>query len=229
MSIDSGEFNKLWKGPVIRIGIVTVGIPMVMCFLPNLYLYMMHGVFPPISVALSAWGMVAATFGAFYVVEPISYYPILGLTGTYISFLSGNIGNLRLPCAAVAQEVAGTEPGTPESELIATLGITGSVVTNLFFTSLAALAGAAILEILPPAIQNAFKVYTVPAIFGAMMGQFGAKIPVLVPIGLGIPLFLLYVAPMIGLGFLAAPWIVIVASVFGTILVSRAFFKKGIV
>jgi hypothetical protein len=202
---------------------------MVMCFLPNLYLYMTYGVFPTISVALSAWGMVAATFGAFYVVEPISYYPILGLTGTYISFLSGNIGNLRLPCAAVAQEVAGTEPGTPESELIATLGITGSVVTNLFFTSLAALAGAAILELLPPAIQNAFKVYTVPAIFGAMMGQFGAKIPVLVPISLGIPLFLLYVAPMIGLGFLSAPWIVIVASVFGTILVSRGFFKKGIV
>ncbi|MDR1874021.1 MAG: hypothetical protein LBQ90_03265 [Synergistaceae bacterium] len=228
-SIDAAEFNKIWKGPVIRIGIITVIVPTFMCFLPSLYLYMVHGVFPSFEVAMKAWGMVAATFGAFYVVEPISYYPILGLTGTYISFLSGNISNLRVPCAAVAQDVVGTEPGTPESEIVATLGLAGSVVTNLFFVSLAAVAGAIILEALPTALQNAFKSYTVPAIFGAMLGQFGVKMPILVPVCLIIPLFLLYVAPRIGLAALSAPWIVIVASIFGTILISRAFFKMKLV
>jgi hypothetical protein len=229
MSISAAEYEKIWKGPVIRTGIISVAVPMCMCFLPSLYLYVVHGVFPSFDEALKAWGMVAAIYGAFYIVEPISYYPILGLSGTYISFLSGNIGNLRLPCAAAAQEVAGTKPGTPESEIVATLGVAGSVVTNLFFVSLAALAGAAILGALPLWLQNIFKTYTVPAIFGAMLGQFGAKIPLLAPIGFGIPLFLLYGAPLMGLGFLSAPWIVIAASVFGAILVARAFFGMGII
>lgn len=227
-SIDAGRFNKLWKGPVVRLGVVSVAIPMFMCFLPCVYLYVAHGVSPSFQEAMTAWGMIAAIYGAFYIVEPLSYYPILGLTGTYISFLSGNIGNLRVPCAAVAQEAVGTEPGTPESEIVATLGLAGSVVTNLFFVSLAAFAGAAILGMLPPSIQNAFKAFTVPAIFGAMMGQFGAKAPILVVFCIGIPMFLLYVAPLIGLGFLAAPWIVIAASVFGTIAIARVFFSRGL-
>lgn len=225
MSLNVDDFNKLWKGPVVRLGVVTVAVPMVMCFLPSLYLYFMHGAAPSFEEAMKSWGMIAAIYGAFYVVEPVSYYPILGLTGTYISFLSGNIGNLRVPCAAVAQEAVGTEPGTPESELVATLGLTGSVVTNLFFVSMAAIAGAAILEMLPPSIQNAFKTYTVPAIFGAMLGQFGVKAPILIIFCVGIPMFMLYAAPLIGLGFLSAPWLVIAASVFGTILTARLFFK----
>lgn len=228
MAINPVEFEKRWNGPVMRIGIITVLIPMLMCFLPNLYLYLVHGVFPEFSVAMKAWGMIAATYGAFYIVEPLSYYPILGMTGTYISFLTGNIGNLRVPCAAVAQEAVGAQPGTPEGELASTLGITGSVVTNLFFVSLAAVAGAALLDMLPPIVQNVFKAFTVPAIFGAMLGQFGSKAPVLIIFGLGIPLFLLYIAPMIGLGFLSAPWIVIAAAVFGTIFAARILFQKGV-
>lgn len=227
MSINPVEFNKLWRGPVVRTGVITVIIPMVMCFLPNLYLYLAHGVFPDFNTAMNAWGMIATIYGAFYVVEPVSYYPILGLTGTYISFVSGNIGNLRVPCSAVAQEVVGAQSGTPEGEIASTLGLCGSVITNLFFVSLAAVAGAALLGFFPTAIQEAFKLYTVPSIFGAMIGQFGSKAPSLVPFALAIPFFMLYVAPMIGLGFLATPWIVIVASVFGTIAIGRVLYVRS--
>ena len=226
--VSHDEFENIWKKPVIKIGVVTVLIPMLMCFLPNLYLYMKFGVFPPISVALKSWGMIAAIFGAFYVVEPVSYYPVLGLTGTYISFLSGNIGNLRLPCSAVAQEVVGVEAGTPEAEIISTLGVSGSVVTNLFFTTLAAVAGAALLAIFPEPIAIAFKQYTVAAIFGAVFGQFTLKYPKLAVAGIAIPLLIYIVAPKIGLGFLTQTWIVIVASVFGTIAVGRLLYKKGL-
>ena len=228
-TVNHEEFERIWKGPAIRIGIVTVVVPMLMCFLPNVYLYVVHGVFPPWGVAFKAWGMIAAIFGAFYIVEPISYYPILGLTGTYISFLSGNIGNLRVPCSAVAQEVVGVEPGTPEAEIISTLGITGSVITNLFFTTLAAIAGATLLSMLPVSIANAFKNYTVAAIFGAMFGQFTLKYPQLGIVGLGIPVALALGAPALGIPFLAQTWVLIVASVFGTILVGRIFYKAHII
>jgi hypothetical protein len=124
--------------------------------------------------------------------------------------------------------VAGTETGTLEAEIVATLGVAGSVVTNLFFVSLAAVAGADILERLPPAVQNAFKSYTVPAIFGAVFCQFGMKAPILIVFAAAIPFLMLYVAPMVGLPFLATSWVVIVGSIFGTILVARILFKMGI-
>ena len=71
--VSKAEFDNIWKKPVIKIGVVTVLIPTFMCFLPNLFLYIKFGVFPPVSVALKSWGMIAAIFGAFYIVEPISY------------------------------------------------------------------------------------------------------------------------------------------------------------
>jgi len=228
MNTSSPESKKIWRDPVVRLGVVTVIIPMFMCFLPNVFLYVVHGAFPTFNEAMRAWGMIAVIFGAFYIVEPISYYPILGLSGTYISFLSGNISNVRIPCSAVAQEVAGTEPGTLEAEIVSTLGVTGSVVTNLFFVSLAAIAGTTLLGLFPTSIQDAFKSYTVPAIFGAMLGQFSLKAPVLIIFALGIPLFLLHVAPTIGLAAFSKPWIVIAASVFGTVGIARVLFKMGI-
>ncbi|MDD4552143.1 hypothetical protein RBH88_00990 [Aminobacterium sp. MB27-C1] len=226
--VSHDEFENIWKKPAVKIGFITVIIPTLMCFLPNIYLYLRYGAFPPVSVALKSWGMIAAIFGAFYVVEPVSYYPILGLTGTYISFLSGNIGNLRVPCSAVAQEVVGVEAGSPEAEIVSTLGLTGSVVTNLFFTTLAAIAGTALLAVFPEPIAIAFKQYTVAAIFGAVFGQFTLKYPKLAVAGIAIPLLIYIVAPKIGLGFLTQTWIVIVASVFGTIAVGRLLYKKGL-
>jgi len=229
MNANSADFKRMWRDPVVRLGVITIAIPFVMCFFPNIYLYVVHGAVPSFEEAMKAWGMIAVIFGAFYIVEPISYYPILGLSGTYISFLSGNISNLRIPCSAVAQEVAGTETGTLEAEIVSTLGITGSVVTNLVFLSLAAMAGPMILDLFPAVLQEAFRVYTVPAIFGAMMGQFAMKAPILLIPALGIPIFLLYGAPVLGLAaMLSSPWFVIVCSVFGTIAVARIFYKTGI-
>lgn len=229
MAVKQNEFDALWREPVIRIGVSTVLVSMLLCFLPCVYLYVNHGVFPSLKQAFEGWVLIISIYGAFYIVEPISYYPILGMTGTYISFLSGNIGNVRVPSAAVALDVVGEESGTPEAELVSTLGISGSVVTNLFFVSLAAVLGAAILDALPEALQNALKAYTVPAIFGAMFGQFGARLPIMVPVAFGIPMALLYYAPRLGLGFFAQAWIVIPLAVFGSILISRLFYKAKIV
>ncbi|NCC96589.1 MAG: hypothetical protein EOM02_07090, partial [Synergistales bacterium] len=120
---DKTGFDSLWRGPAIRIGRFTVLVTAALTFLPCVYLYLAHGAFPSMAVAMKSWAMIASIFGAFYIVEPVSYYPILGLTGTYISFLTGNIGNLRVPCSAVAQDVVGVEPGTPEAEIISTLGL----------------------------------------------------------------------------------------------------------
>jgi hypothetical protein len=211
------DFEQLWNPRVIRIGSITVFLGAMLSFLPSLYLWMVYKVFPPLPMALKAWGLVATAFGAFYIVEPVSYYAILGLSGTYMTFLSGNIGNLRVPCAAMALEVTEAKSGTPEAEIAATLGIAGSIITNLIGVTLAALVGAALISVFPPVVAEAFKVYTVPAIFGAVFGQFAIRYPKVAIFGIGIPLFFLGVVKL-------PAWAVIPISVFGSIAIARFFY-----
>lgn len=216
--MDKKRLDEIWVKPVIRVGMTTLLLAAFLSFLPSIYLYMKYGVFPSFDIAMKSWGMIAALFGAFYVVEPISYYSVLGMTGTYLSFLSGNISNLRLPCAAMALEVTETEPATREGEIISTLGITGSIITNLIGTTLAAFIGAALIKLFPPVIADAFKNYTVPAIFGAVFGQFAIKYPKLAIVGIGIPVILRFTTTL-------PAWVLIIASVFGTIIIARLLYN----
>lgn len=191
-----------------------------MSFIPILYLYFVHGVIPDLNTALKAWGMIASMFGAMYIVEPISYFSTLGLSGTYMSFLSGNIGNCRLPAAAMALEVTETEPGTKEAEIVSTLGIAGSIIINIIGTTLCAFVGVAVINVLPELVVEGLKNYTAPAIFGAMFGQFAIKYPKLAVFGIGIPVLIRLIFP-------AAPaYYIIIPSVFGTIIIARLFYNK---
>ena len=186
--MDDKEFAKIWNGPVNLIGRVTLLSAVVASFFPVTYLMISHHIFPPIDVVLKAWILVASSYGVMYILEPISYYPVLGLSGTYMNFLSGNGGNMRVPAAACALDVTETPPGTRNVEIISALGIAGSIITNLFFVTLAAVLGAAILNAVPAIIADAFKSYAVPAVFGAVLMQFGIKYPTLLIFGLGVPL-----------------------------------------
>ena len=118
MSVPADEKPDVsWQRSAHRIGVPTLLVTVILCLLPNFILYLQYNAFPTWDVALAAWGMVATSFGAFYLVEPISYYPVLGLVGTYMSFLAGNVANMRLPCSAIAQEVLNVKPDTPEAEM----------------------------------------------------------------------------------------------------------------
>ena len=136
-----------------------------------------------------------------------------------MSFLSGNISNLRLPCAAMALDVTETEAGTNEAEVVSTLGIAGSIVTNLIGVTLAAFVGTVLIRIFPPIIADAFRTYTVPAIFGAVFGQFAIKYPKLAVVGFSIPVGLRIFTPL-------PVWVLIAASVFGTIAIAKLMFGK---
>ena len=61
---------------------------------------------------LTAFLAVFAVYGVFYIVEPLTYYPILGPAGMYQAFMIGNIANKLLPSAIVAQDTIGAKPGT---------------------------------------------------------------------------------------------------------------------
>ena len=44
----------------------------------------------------------APMYWAVGIVEIFTYVPMLGAGGTYLSFITGNISNLKLPCAIIA-------------------------------------------------------------------------------------------------------------------------------
>jgi hypothetical protein len=211
------DFQNTFIRPVIRIGIITLLAAWVGNFLPCLYLYLRYGIVPPGGMILKIWVMVASVYGAFYIVEPISYYAILGLSGTYMSFLAGNISNLRLPCSAMAQEATGVEAGSQEAEVISTLGIAGSVIVNTIGVTLTAVIGAALLGFFPPFVKKAFA-YILPAVFGAVFAQFAIKYPVVGLMAIPIPLVLLGVIKILPI------WVVIPACVFGTIALARLYY-----
>lgn len=168
------NYEKSFTKPIIRYGSLTNLFAIPLCFIPAIYLWLVKGAFPGWNNILTGWMYVASMFAIYSVVEPICYFPILGLPGTYMSFLSGNIGNMRVPCAVVAQESLGVEPGTKKAELIATLGIAGSIFTNTIMVTIAAIGGAALMSIFPPVVLTAFK-YVSSAIFGAMFAMFASK------------------------------------------------------
>ena len=219
--MDKKEFDIAWKLPVNKIGRFTLLIAVVFSFFPLGYLYIVEGVRLDVGTMLKSWGMIATVFGAFYIVEPLYFYSILGLSGTYMSFLAGNIGNLRLPCAAMALEITETEPGTHEAEVVSTIGIAGSIIVNIIGVTLCAFIGAAVINVLPQPVVDGLKSFTAPAIFGAMFGQFAMKYPKLAIFGLGIPVAIRLVAPK------TPAYIIIMAAVFGTIAIARLFHKAA--
>ena len=109
------------------------------------------------------------------VVEFLVYTPMLGAGGSYLAFITGNLINMKIPCAMNAKELVNAKSGTAENEVISTLSIaTSSLVTILVL----ALGVMLILPLQPvlqsPALQPAFA-NVVPALFGAMAYKYYRK------------------------------------------------------
>lgn len=208
------NYEQSFTNPIIKYGRITNLLAVLFSFVPAIVLYIKFDAFPGLQNILSGWGLIASMYLVMAVVEPISYFPILGLPGTYMSFLAGNIGNMRVPCSAIAQEAIGTTPGTKKAELVSTLGIAGSVITNIIVVTIAAIGGAALMNAFPPIVIEAFK-YVSPSIFGAIFAMYASKNYLYGGIALIIASIMLFIG---GLPI----YVMVPVSVFGT--VGIAFF-----
>lgn len=209
------SYDQIFTKKIIRYGLITNTVAAIACFLPSIVIWLVYDTIPTFNQIFNGWMLVVATFGAYYFIEPISYFPILGIPGTYMSFLAGNIGNMRVPCAAVAQSVLKADPGTEKGELVATLGIAGSIVVNIVVVTIAAFGGAALMKIFPKPVLDAF-VYVAPAIFGAMFGMFANKALKYGAFAITVALVMLFTNAYTGTAVFK-PYIMIPVSVFATV------------
>ena len=135
------------------------------------------------------------------IAEPIVYAPMVGINGMYLSFVTGNLSNLKIPCVVKAQEIVGTKPGTEESEIVATLAVAvSSLVTILIIgVMVLCLAFANLQELIQdqPYLPPAFAT-VVYALFGSLGGKYIVKNPKLAAFPLVICLVVAVVLGFIG-------------------------------
>ncbi len=167
-------FENEYMPQMHRIGKLTGFLGVVLSFAPAAVLAVIYGLLPNPAALLTAFIAAASAFGFLWVVEPISYFTVLGPVGTYMAFLSGNISNMRVPCASMAQISAGVEPGSNEGSIIATIGMATSIVINVSVLTIGVILGSSVLSMLPASVTEALN-YLLPALFGALLMQFGLK------------------------------------------------------
>ena len=106
--------------------------------------------------------------------EAISYTPILGAS-SYLTFITGNIMNLKLPVAVNAMKITKKEPNTPEGEAISSVAVAVSSIMTVIILALAALLSTWISPVFElPSVKTASN-YLIPALFGSLtLGLFGS-------------------------------------------------------
>lgn len=176
-----------------------------------------YNVWPEAKVVFSALKSVIVVYWTTAIVEIITYIPMLGAGGTYLSFVTGNISNLKLPCGLSAMEAAGVKANSEEGEVISTIAIGASAITTTIIIAAGVLLFTPFLpalrenEILKPAFS-----YVTAALFGALGASYLKKhwkISVF-PVIAGI-ITLLFV-PTMPVGTLM--FVTVVASILGAVL-----------
>ena len=133
------------------------------------------GTMPDMGAVAKGFLSVGLVWTVSSVAEFLIYTPMLGAGGGYLAFITGNLINMKIPCAVNARDIVGTKTGTAENEIISTLSIATSSLVTIVVLAL----GVALLVPLQPVLQSpvlqpAFA-NVVPALFGAMAYQYFRK------------------------------------------------------
>ena len=165
----------------------------------------------------------APMYWAVGIVEVITYIPMLGAGGSYLSFVTGNISNLKLPCALGALEQAQVKADSEEGEVVSTIAIAVSSIVTTVIIILGVLLIIPLQPILQsPVLQPCFE-QILPALFGGLGIVFISKNwkIAIAPI---ILMLILFIFTGLGAGDVG---IMVPVGVLFTIVISRIMYKKG--
>ena len=167
---------------------------------------------------------VGPMYWAVSVVEVFTYVPMLGAGGAYLSFVTGNISNLKFPCALNAMENAGVKASSEEGEIISTISIAvSSIVTTLII-----IVGMCFISPLTPLLSSpqltaAFD-NLLPALFGGLGVVFVSKNVKLAIAPILLMLILFIAVPALNSSTVG---IMVPVGVIFTLIVGRIMYKKG--
>ena len=204
-------------------GRIFLGIAILVIILIPIIMALVLGVTPDFLVILKSFiPLIVFIVGGF--IEVMTYSPLLGTSGTYLAFFTGNLVNLKVPCAVNARELAGVKHGSREGEIISTI----SVATSTIVTTLIIAIGVAALTPLPPVLESpelkpAFDT-AFTALFGALAYKYFIKDLKLVPLPLALTLLL---EIFLGLGTsILIPLSAVVSTLFAYYMFKKQINKK---
>lgn len=207
------HYGRIWG---LILGALIIAVPLVLCIIFS---------------AVPKWGALAsgliATLPMYWAVgfiEIFTYVPMLGAGGTYLSFVTGNISNLKLPCAVDAMERAGVKANSEEGEVLSTISIAVSSIVTTVIILLGVLFIVPLQPILEnPVLEPAFEMI-LPALFGGLGVVFISKNVKLsiAPIILMLVLFIFI--PALNQSTVG---IMVPVGVLFTLGVARIMYKKG--
>ena len=189
------QFFKEFNTSLHRFGRILLIISAILLLSVPFVIGAIHGVSPELGGFLAGIAKVGIIYIPVAMVEFLVYTPMLGVGGSYISFLTGNVTNMKIPCAMNARDMAGTTVGTPENEIVSTI----STATSAIVTTLVIVVGVILITPLQPVLQSeallpAFN-NVVPALFGALGLKYFAKSPKIAVIPLGLMALLCIFVP----------------------------------
>lgn len=153
-------------------GRIFVVLGILMMFLVPVVTWIVTGVGPDVKRMIIGVGALSVLFLPGGVIEVLTYGPILGTSGTYLAFITGNLVNLKVPCAMNASQLAKTKINTEENEIVSTISIAASTTTTITIMVL----GVLMLVPLRPFLESemlapAFN-WVVSALFGALSYKY---------------------------------------------------------
>ena len=206
-------YGRIWG---IALCAVVLSVPFIVALL--------FGAMPDFKALLSASIAIIPMYWAVGLVEVFTYVPMLGAGGAYLSFVTGNISNLKLPCALDAMNRAGVKASEEEGEIVSTIAIaTSSIVTTLII-----FLGVLLIIPLTPLLENPARApafdMILPALFGGLAVAFVSK-NIKIAIAPMILMLLLFIfVPALNEGTVG---IMVPVGVLFTVFVARILYKKG--
>ena len=167
----------------------------------------------------------APMYWAVGVIETITFVPMLGAGGSYLSFVTGNISNLKLPCAINALEQNEVSASSEEGEIISTIAIATSSIVTTIIIIIGVICIVPLTPILEaPVLEPAFA-QMLPALFGGLGVAFVSKNWKIAVAPVVLMLILFIFVPALNAGTVG---IMVPVSVLFTIGTSRILYKKGV-
>lgn len=205
-----------------RIGRIWCSIAVVLMLAVPLSACLYFNVWPPLGGLLKGILSVCLIYLPVGIIEVITYAPMIGASGTYLVFVTGNLSNLKIPCAYNAMSITDTKPGTEEGEVISTLSVS---VSSIVTTALIALGVLLILPLQPVITSVALKPAfdnVIPALCGALGAMWMMKSwkLAITPSIVMLVLFIFVPVSMMG--------IMIPVAALIAMLAGRIMYKKGI-
>ena len=205
--------GTIWN---LTVMVLLMAFPISLCFIFDSV--------PDWAALLTGLVATAPMYWAVGVVETITFVPMLGAGGSYLGFVTGNISNLKLPCALNALEQNGVSATSEEGEVVSTIAIAVSSIVTTVIIILGVILIVPLSPVLQaPVLEPAFN-QMLPALFGALGVAFVSKNwkIAIAPIVLMLVLFIF--VPALDSGTVG---IMVPVSALFTIGMARLMYKKG--